>query len=60
MTAAGAERSREKGTFFLVLPNQSLKRKFWDWRRPGSFLQPSLFFSNWGFYTRRVKREAAF
>lgn len=44
-TAAGAERRSEKGTFFLegeVLPSQSLRKKCWDWRRPGSFVQPAL------------------
>ena len=58
MTAAGAERRRreEKGTFFPegeVLTNQSLRRKSWDWISPGSFYQPSLCPSNWGFYTKR-------
>lgn len=60
MTAAGAERS-EKGTFFLegeVLPNQGLRKNFWDWRRAGYFVQPFLL-SAWGFYTGKVKREAA-
>lgn len=63
MTAAGAERRREeKDTFFLegeVLPSQSLRRKFWDWRKLGSLLEPFPLSSDWGFYTRKVKREAA-
>lgn len=63
MTAAEAERSgEEKDTLFLegeVLPNQSLRRKFWDWKRLGSLLQPFPLYSDWGFCTRKVRREAA-
>lgn len=62
MTAAGAQKRREKDTFFLegeVLSNQSLRRKSWDWRSPGSFFQPSFLPSDWGLYTKKVKREPA-
>lgn len=62
MTAAGAERRGKEDTFFLeeeVLPSQSLRRKFWDWRRLGSLLQPFPLSSDWGFYTRKAKRKAA-
>lgn len=44
MTAAGQRRS-EKATFFLegeVLPNQSVRKNSWAWRRPGSLVQPAL------------------